>query len=87
MNRHDLLISINVALAEVLQREITGLAEETRLFEDLDLDSTTVIELLMALEDVCGVELDPETLGPEHFATVGSLADYLLDAAPAETAA
>ena len=78
MNRQDTLTAITIALSEVLQTDLDTLAEDTRLFEDLNLDSTTVIELLMALEDVLGILVDPDTLEPEHFTTVGKLADYVM---------
>jgi acyl carrier protein len=41
------------------------------------MDSTSVIELLMSLEDTMGLEIDPDELGPEVFRTVGSLTDYI----------
>jgi len=87
MNRPDTLTSITVALSEVLQRDLDDVAEDTRLFEDLNLDSTTVIELLMALEDVLGILVDPDTLEPEHFTTVGALADYVMTSETAAAAA
>jgi hypothetical protein len=48
MDRAKLLAAIETALSEVLEREVTGLTEDTRLFEDVHLDSTSVLELLMA---------------------------------------
>ncbi|ALG10440.1 acyl carrier protein [Kibdelosporangium phytohabitans] len=77
MNRTDLIKAISVALAEVMQREYPDLAEDTRLFEDLHLDSTSILTLLMALEDAVGIEVDPENLVMDSFRTVGTLADYL----------
>jgi acyl carrier protein len=79
MNRNETVDAVMIALAEVLQRELPPMDEHTRLFEDLHLDSTSVLELLMALEDSVGMEVDPEELRPEHFKTIGSLADYVLD--------
>lgn len=78
MHRHDVIQPITVALSEVLGRDLPDLREETRLFEDLNLDSTTILELLMALEDVLGILVDPDTLEPGHFTTVGTLADYVI---------
>lgn len=78
MHRHDVIHPITVALSEVLGRDLPDLPEETRLFEDLSLDSTTILELLMALEDVLGVVVDPDTLEPDHFTTLGTLADYVI---------
>lgn len=77
MNRTDLIKAISAALAEVMQREYPELAEDTRLFEDLHLDSTSILTLLMALEDAVGIEVDPENLVMDSFRTVGTLADYL----------
>lgn len=76
-DRRDLTVKIEGALSEVLMREISGLPEDTRLFEDLQLDSTTVLELLMALEDGIGFEVDPDNLNMADFKTIGTLADYV----------
>jgi acyl carrier protein len=76
-DRRDITTKIEAALSEVLMREISGLPEETRLFEDLQLDSTTVLELLMALEDRIGFEVDPDNLDMADFETIGTLADYV----------
>lgn len=77
MNRTEIITHLRIALSEVLGREVTDLSTESRLFEDLALDSTSVIELLMSLEDTIGLEIDPDELGPEVFRTVGSLTDYI----------
>lgn len=65
------------ALSKVLGRDLHGVTEQTRLFEDLNLDSTSVLELLMAIEEDLEVEFDPDGLKQEHFASVGSLSDYV----------
>jgi acyl carrier protein len=77
MNREQTIEQIRVALSKVLGQEIPHVSEDVRLVEDLSLDSTSVIELLMALEDTTGLEVDVEDLEPDVFRTVGSLADYL----------
>lgn len=78
MNRDEVVEAVKAALAEVLQRAMPDVGEETRLFEDLHLDSTSVLEMLMALEDLVGLTVDPEDLQANDFRTVGSLADYVL---------
>ncbi|GGZ46606.1 acyl carrier protein [Streptomyces inusitatus] len=90
MERPKLLYAIESALTEVMERdpaEITAITEDTRLFEDLFLDSTSVLELLVTLEDLTGLEVDPEELDMDDFRTVGTLADrvgsQLLAGAPA----
>lgn len=77
MDRTQIVEHVRIALGEVLNRQIDALAEDTRLFEDLALDSTSVIELLMGLEDTMDIEIDADELEPEVFQTVGSLTDYV----------
>jgi acyl carrier protein len=77
MDRKDIIAQIEAALSEVLERDISALQEDVRLFEDLHLDSTAVLELLMALEDNLGIEVDPESLDMDDFRTLGSLTDYI----------
>lgn len=78
MNREKAMTVIAACLSEVLEHELLDITEETRLFDDIHLDSTSVLELLMALEDTLGIEIDPENLDMADFATVGSLTDYVL---------
>ena len=79
MEHVKIVSAIEQALTDVLQRPISGMAEETRLFDDLHLDSTSVLELLMALEDTVGIEVDPESLEVSDFKTIGTLAGYVSD--------
>lgn len=77
MTDTDSVEAIRAALTEVLHRELPELDEQTRLFEDLHLDSTSVLELLMGLEDALDIEVDPDELRAEDFTTVGALAEYV----------
>ncbi|HLU97384.1 MAG TPA: acyl carrier protein [Thermobifida alba] len=67
------------ALAQVLKKDAATLAPTTRLFDDLGLDSTTVLELLMRLEEDLEVEFDTEGLEQQHFETVQTLSEYVVD--------
>jgi acyl carrier protein len=69
--------ALKKTLTEVLNREVPELTDDLRLSGDLALDSTVVIELLMALEDSLGLQIDPDELTADAFETVGSLTDYL----------
>jgi acyl carrier protein len=69
--------SVVKALCLVLQKDEAEMDADTRLFEDLNLDSTSVLELLMAIEDELNVEFDPDSLEQHHFATVGSLCTFI----------
>jgi acyl carrier protein len=77
MEHSDILAGIGTSLSEVLKRDASALPEDTRLFEDLHLDSTSILELLMALEDHVGIEIDAESLDMDDFRTIGTLASYL----------
>lgn len=77
MERTEIVNAITESLREVLNNPALEVDEQVRLFDDLHLDSTSVLELLMALEDTVGLEIDPENLDMDDFQTVGSLADYV----------
>jgi acyl carrier protein len=77
MNRSSIAADILRVLSEVLERDASGFSDDTRIFEDLHLDSTLVLELLMALEDNVGLEVDPENLDMADFKTIGTLSDYV----------
>jgi acyl carrier protein len=79
MNRDEIVRHLHIALSVVLNREVQDLEPDTRLFEDLAMDSTSVIELLMSLEDTMGLEIDPDELSADVFRTVGSLIDYFAE--------
>lgn len=66
------------ALSSVLGRELADVDDSTRLFDDLNLDSTSVLGMLMELEDKVGMEVDADELEPEHLETVGALTDFIL---------
>ncbi|MFG2041334.1 acyl carrier protein [Dactylosporangium sp. NPDC048998] len=73
----DIRAVLRDALADVLHKDIGELNDDTRLFAELGLDSTGVIELIMELEDAIDVRIDPETVTADVFETVASLVGYL----------
>jgi acyl carrier protein len=77
MNRAEIVSHLQVSLSAVLNREVTSTTPQSRLGDDLGMDSTSVIQLLMSLEDTMGLEMDLDALRPEVFRTIGSLTDYL----------
>lgn len=77
MEHEKIVEHIRVSLETVLNRDIPRIDDGTRLFEELTLDSTSVLELLMGLEDTIGLEIDPDELEAEVFQTVGSLSGYV----------
>lgn len=77
MSDDKIIDHIRISLEAVLGHEVRGISPDTRLFEDIALDSTSVLELLMSLEDTIGLVIDLDELDSETFQTVGSLADYV----------
>lgn len=73
----EIRLALRQALAEVLDRDVPELTGEMRLFADLAMDSTDVIELLMTLEQSMGLRVDPDELAAGAFETVATLTGYL----------
>ncbi|SCD81694.1 MULTISPECIES: acyl carrier protein [unclassified Streptomyces] len=84
MERQELLLTIEKALSEVLERPISGLTEETALFDELQLTSIAVLGMLMSVEEATGISVDPEGLDIDDLRTLGSFADYVEAAIRAE---
>jgi len=54
---------------------VANMQPETRLVEDLKLDSLDLAELLVLMEDGFSLEIDPDEL--QDFKTLAALANYL----------
>lgn len=63
-------------LAVMLQREPGSIDLDMRFFEDLGFDSTSILEVLMYLEDDLDIEFDQDAPDPADLETVGTLIDY-----------
>jgi acyl carrier protein len=77
--REQVFSAIVEALARVVGRPLPDASSDTRLFDDLNLDSTSVLGLLLELEDSLNMEVDPESLEQDHLETVGSLTSFVVD--------
>ena len=64
---------IDTITAETSFKE--AITPETSFSEDLKADSLDLFEMVMSLEDTCGVEIPTEDL--ETMVTVGDVAEYL----------
>ena len=71
----DLLEKVKETVAEALGADIDTITAETSFKEDLGADSLDLFEMVMSLEDTCGVEIPTEDL--ETMVTVGDVAEYL----------
>jgi acyl carrier protein len=62
-------------VAEKVGIEPEGISLETSFADDLDADSITLFELVMAIEDEFDIEVDDESI--EKIETVGDIVRYL----------
>lgn len=67
------------ALKKVLEEDIPPLKDEMSMFEDLRMDSTTMLETMMELEEALQFDVDPEELDIEDFLTVGAYVKFLVN--------
>ena len=77
MNREEIVGVIARCVDEVMSGRIPAITEDSRLVEDIDMDSLSTLELLMAIEERLGVSFDPDSVNMAAFPTVGSLADFV----------
>ena len=66
---------IREIVAEKVGIEEADITMETSFADDLDADSITLFELVMALEDEFNIEIDDESI--EQIKTVGDIVNYL----------
>lgn len=65
------------AIAAVTSKEEFPFDDSSRIMEDVGLDSTSAMEVLMELEDRSDLEIDPNELDIEDFRTVSSFVQFL----------
>lgn len=72
--------ALKEALENVLGESVGKLNFDIRMFEDLHMDSTTMLESLLELEEKLGFDIDPEELDMEDFLTVNAYTEFLVQA-------
>ena len=72
-----MLEKVKETVAESLGSDINTITEETSFKDDLGADSLDLFEMVMSLEESCGVEIPTEDL--EQMKTVGDVVKYLED--------
>ncbi|MFD7450279.1 acyl carrier protein [Kitasatospora sp. NPDC059827] len=75
--------AVRKGLSEVLDKDVSGADENVRLFDELGLDSSSALELLITIEEILDVQFDADELDMTHFETVGSLAGFVAEEAGA----
>ena len=72
-----MLEKVKETVAESLGADINTITEEASFKDDLGADSLDLFEMVMSLEESCGVEIPTEDL--EQMKTVGDVVKYLED--------
>lgn len=62
-------------IAKELNAEVSSITMDTRLVEDLGADSLDAVEIMFALEEEFGLEIDDESA--QNIKTVGDLVNYI----------
>lgn len=75
MERAEVLEVLRDKAAELLDLSPEAVQEDKSFVDDLDVDSLSLVELTMELEDSLGVELPEDELG--DVATIGAFVDVL----------
>ncbi|QJC53260.1 acyl carrier protein [Paenibacillus albicereus] len=77
-DRKWILNELRTLITENLELEAPeALDESMRLYDDLQIDSIMVLQLMVYIEEVFQVSLPDEGVDPEHFLTIGSLAELI----------
>ena len=71
----DTFERIRELLAEQLDIDEDKITMDSDILEDFEADSLDVVDMVMTLEDECGVEVPAEKI--EHFHTVGDVVRYV----------
>ncbi|TQF72935.1 acyl carrier protein [Pseudoalteromonas luteoviolacea] len=81
LDKKALVSKVKAVLADVTNDEaVVNLPLGTSLKNDLGIDSMTSLTFLVALEEnIEEYSINPDTLDGEHFATIGTICDYLAD--------
>jgi len=75
MERAEVLQVLRDKAVELLDLSPEAVQEDKSFVDDLDVDSLSLVELTMELEDALGVELPEEDLG--DVPTIGAFVDVL----------
>jgi acyl carrier protein len=75
--RQRVVDSIGMLLPQVLKRDLPAMPEDIRLFDELGLSSSKTLELLLALEEDLGIEVDVDEIDRGDLVSIGAFADFV----------
>lgn len=77
-NRDEIMDQIRILIAENLEMKVPEKLNETDRFnEDLNIDSIMLLQLVVYIEEVFGVDVPEENVDPAVFQTVGALVTFM----------
>jgi acyl carrier protein len=76
--RQRIIESFDTIIPRVTRREIPEVPEDAALMADLGLTSSTMLELLLEVEESLEIEIDVEGIDEDNAGTIGKLADYIV---------
>jgi len=79
INKETVRTALHQAVSKVLGEDVPPLKDNMSMFEELRMDSTTMLETMMELEDTLQFTVDPEDLDIEDFLTVEAYIGFLMD--------
>jgi acyl carrier protein len=78
MERNEILGKLRNAIVENLEHQVTEQLNETdRLYEDLNIDSIMVLQLMVYVEEAFDISIPEEDVDPAVFQTMGSLITFI----------
>lgn len=78
MNRQEILDKIKTIITENLEHAIPEDAgEDARTFDDLNIDSIMMLQLIVYLEETFEVSVPDEEVDPANFETMGNLVYFV----------
>lgn len=71
----SVLESVSAIVAEKLRADVSNITAETKLIEDLGADSLDTVEIVMAIEEAFGIEVDNDDA--QKMSTVADVVEYV----------
>jgi acyl carrier protein len=78
MDRQAVLEQMQLVASKAIGQDVPTITPDTRLLDELGLDSASILEVLMDLEDTLGFQIDVDLVRPEVLQTAGALADFIV---------
>lgn len=75
--RERVVDAICAVVPRVTRAQLPSVTEGTRLMADLNLSSSSTLELMLELEESLDIQINVEDIDRDDFATVGTLADFV----------